>query len=200
MPYLVRQQVTAQDVSGDSHNHFPGAVLSDWELSDHVRSEIEKGGHWFTQNFEPLTDREAKTYRVRATTLEGKRSAPNGQIIDPPFDDYIGLHPKDIIDRMKKMKFDDVENVRQYERAGMNREMIINYVAPSEREPFNGFNDMGVREILEKMSILDDGTNQEIIIYEMNHQKRPAVIEFEKEYEEPEVEDEKSEEPATVAV
>jgi hypothetical protein len=181
MPYLVRKQTTAMDSEGESQNYFPGQVVSDWELSDHIKKQISTGIHWYTQTFEPLTDREAKKYRVEATTAEGARIAPNGQTVDPPFEDYVGLHPKEIIDRMKKLKFDEVEQVRQYERGGLNRNTVIEFVAPSEREPFNGYDAMSVRDILEKMEILDDDSVNGVIVYEMNHARRPAVIEFERE-------------------
>lgn len=181
MPYLVRKQTTAFDSEGESQNYYPGTVLSDWELSEHIKKRIAEGIHWYTDTFEILTEREAKSNRVKATTIEGTRTAPNGQNVDPPFEDYVGLHPKEIIDRMKKMKFDEVEKVRQYERAGLNRNAVIEYIAPSEREPYNGYEAAGVRDILEKMEILDDDSVKDIIVYEMTHERRPAIIEFERE-------------------
>lgn len=182
--YLVKIQTTAQDSAGEVNNYLPGAVLSDWELSDHIKKSIAGGHLHYTKIFEPLTDREAKNYRVKATALEGKRTAPNGQVVDPPFDDYIGLHPQDIIERMKKLKADEVEIIRQYERGGLNRDTIIDFVAPSEREPYEGYSDQGVRDILEKMDLLDEESCRDIILYEMNHGKRPAIIEYVKEEDE----------------
>lgn len=181
--YLVKRNVTAPDSNGDTFNYRPGAVLSDFELNDHIKSKIREGDPWYTQRFEPLTEKEAKSFRIKATVLEGKRKAPNGQVVDPPWDDFIGLSPKEITDRMKNMKMEQVELVRQYERAGMNRSSIIHYTAPSEREPFTGFNDMGIRDVMDKMDLLDDNTNNEIMTYEMFHQKRPAIIEYTRENE-----------------
>jgi hypothetical protein len=179
--YFVKKQTTAPS-SEDEHNTFlPGEVISDWELSKHVKEQLKKGILWYTETYEPLTSKEAKNYRIKATTMEGKRTAPNGQIVEPPWEDYVGLHPKEIIERMSEMKFDEVESVRQYERGGMNRNNIIDYVAPSEREPFHGFEDMGVKEVLDKMDLLDEQAIQDIITFEMYHQKRPAIIEFEPE-------------------
>ena len=178
MSYLVKQSVTARDEVDETHNHAAGSVVSDFELTQHIKDQIGKGVTWYTQRFEPLTEKEARAYRVKATSVEGKRLAPGGQIVDPPFDDYVGLHPDEVIRRMEDMKPDEVERLRLYERAGMNRESIIEYTAPSEKEPFNNYDNMGVKDILDKMSLFDQDTNNTIILYEMAHQRRPAIIEF----------------------
>jgi hypothetical protein len=183
--FLVKRQVTLTNADNEGATHFAGDVLSDWELTDLIKSKIKDGIPWYIQSFEALTDKEAKLYRVKATSVEGKRQAPNGQIVDPPWDDFIGLNPKEIIDRMEHLSFEDVEKVRQYERAGMNRASIIEYVAPSEREPWNEYDSWSVRDTLEKMDILDPQSVQDVIVYEMHHQKRAAVISFEIEDDDP---------------
>lgn len=185
MPFLVRKQTTATNMAGDSNVYFPGEVISDHEISDVIKEKIRAGISWYTQTYEPLTDTEARSFRTKATTAEGARVAPNGQKVDPPFPDYVGLHPDDVLKKMEKLPFAEVENVRQYERAGLNRPTIIEFVAPSEREPWHGYSEDGIREILEKMSLYEDDKIQEIITYEMHHQKRPAVLEYEAESYEP---------------
>jgi hypothetical protein len=179
--YLVKRNVTNSNDDNEGIVHYAGDVLSDWELKEHVKKQIQNGVSWYTQNYEILTPKEAELYRKKATATEGKRKAPDGQIVDPPWDDYIGLHPKDVVDRMKDLGFHDVEKVRQYERAGLNRPAIIDYVAPSEREPWYEYDNWGPRDILEKMEILDPQTVQDVIIYEMNHKQRPAILTFEPE-------------------
>lgn len=181
MPHLVKRQTTAQDVNGDTHNHNPGDVVSDWELSEHIRKMIGEGSVWYTQTYEPLTDQQAHSYRVKATAAEGARTGANGAGVEPPWDDYVGLHPKEVTERMTDEGRDKVTQVREYERAGLNRAPIMEFVAPSEREPYAGYDSEGTREILEKMSLLDDKSVQDIIAYEMDHQKRPAVISYERE-------------------
>lgn len=188
MSYLVKVQTTGANMNGDVTTHFAGDVVSDWELSDHIKKQIKKGTPWYTNKFEPLTDKEAELYRVRATETEGKRTSPDGQVVDPPWKDYVGLHPKEVIDRMNDLAANDVEAVRQYERAGLDRTDIIEYVAPSEREPWNNYDDQNVREICDKLDILDPQMVQDVIVYEMNHRKRAAVIEYEPEPEDHEVE------------
>lgn len=182
--YLVKRNVTNTNDDNEGVIHYAGDVLSDWELKDHIKQKIKDGVSWYTQNYEILTPKEAELYRKRATATEGKREAPDGQIVDPPWDDYVGLHPKDVVDRMKDLGYNDVEKVRQYERAGLNRPSIIDYVAPSEREPWYEYDNWGPRDILEKMEILDPQTVQDVIIYEMNHKKRPAILTFEPEPDE----------------
>jgi len=182
--YLCKKQVTLTNSDNEGFTHYAGDVLSDWEIPQHIKDKVKEGVPWYIQNFEALTDKEAELYRKKATATEGKRQAPNGQIVDPPWDDYIGLHPKEIIDRMKNLSFDDVERVRQYERAGINRSTIIEYVAPSEREPWHEYDNWGVRDILDKLDVLDPQTVQDVIVYELNHKKRPAVIEHSIEDEE----------------
>lgn len=179
--FLVKKHITLSNSDNEGLTYLAGDVLSDWEIPDFVKKKVKEGVPWYTQNFEPLTIREAELYRKKATAVEGKRKAPNGQIIDPPWEDYIGLHPKEIIERMKELSFEDVEKVRQYERAGMNRESIIEFVAPSEREPWHEYDNWSSRDILDKLEILDPQTAQDVIVYEMNHRNRPAIITFEPE-------------------
>lgn len=179
--YLVKRNVTNSNDDNEGIVHYAGEVLSDWELKDHIKQKIKDGVSWYTQNYEILTTKEAELYRKKATAAVGKRTDSEGQFIDPPWDDYIGLHPKDIVDRMKDLSFQDAEKVRQYERAGMNRPTIMDYVAPSEREPWYEYNNWGPKEILEKMELLDPQTVQDVIVYEMNHKKRPAILTFEPE-------------------
>lgn len=179
--YLCKKQVTFSNSDNEGGTYYAGEVLSDWELTDHIKSKIKSGVTYYTSNFEPLTIKEAELYRKKATATEGKRQAPNGQIVDPPWDDYIGLHPKEVIERMKDLGFDDVERVRQYERAGLERSSIIEYVAPSEREPWHEYESWSVRDIIDKLDILDPQTVQDVIVYEVNHRRRPAIIEYEAE-------------------
>lgn len=179
--YLVKRNITITNDDNEGATYYAGDVVSDHDLPNHVKENIKKGVSWHITNFESLTDREAELYRKKATAVEGSRKAPNGSIVDPPWDDYVGLHPKDVTDRMSKLNFDDVEKVRQYERAKLNRPLIIDYVSPSEREPWYEYDQCGPREILEKMDLLDPDAVQDVIVYEMNHKKRPAILTFEPE-------------------
>lgn len=177
--YLVKRHTTLSNSDNEGMTYIAGDVLSDWEVPDLVKNKIKEGVSWYMQNLEALTDKEAELYRKKATAVEGKRIAPDGQNVDPPWEDYIGLHPKEIIDRMKDLSFDDVEKVRQYERAGMNRAAIIEFVAPSEREPWHEYDNWAVRDTIEKMEILDPQTVQDVIVYELNHRRRAAIITYE---------------------
>jgi hypothetical protein len=179
MPFITKQTVTATNASGESFTHQPGTVLSDWELSDHIRQRVAAGDAWALKSFEPLTESEALSHRIKATALEGPRIV-DGKSVDPPFEDYVGLHPNEIVVRLAKASREDVEIARAFERAGMNRAEIVDFVAPSEREPWVGYDEDGLREILEKLDVLDDNSVQEAIVYEFNHKNRPAIITFEK--------------------
>lgn len=182
--YLVKRQITVTNSDNEGAVYYAGDVLSDWELPKHIKDKIKDGVTWYINNLEALTDREAELYRKKATAVEGKRTAPNREVVDPPWDDYIGLHPKNVVDRMKDLTSDDCEKVRQYERAGLNRSSIIEYVAPSEREPWHEYDSWGPRDILEKLEILDPQTVQDTIAYELQHKKRPAILTFEPEPDE----------------
>lgn len=179
--YLVKRNITISNDDNGGVTYYGGDVVSDHELPDHAKENIKKGVSWHITNFESLTDREAEIYRKKATAVEGKRQAPDGSIVDPPWDDFVGLHPKDVVDRMSKLSIDDAEKVRQYERAKLNRSLIIDYVSPSEREPWYEYDQCGPREILEKMDLLDPQAVQDVITYEMMHKKRPAILTFEPE-------------------
>lgn len=183
MPYLTRKVVTAQNANGDTYTHDKDAVLSDWELSDFIRAEIARGSEWYRDKFEVLTEAEAFKYRVVATKAEGPRTGVDGKIVDPPFEDYVGLHPHEIVERMRGVDAHTAEQVRSYERAGLNRDPIVGFLAPSEREPWPTYDADGVREILEKLDLLDETSVAEAITYEMRHRKRPAIISYEREAE-----------------
>lgn len=176
MAYLVKKHNTSTGSDGEHRSLEEGTVVSDWELSDHIRKQIDKGVDHFRQLFEPLTEVEARNMRIKATRLEGARTSNDGAAIQPPFDDYVGLHPKEVTERMREADRGLVNAIREYERLGLNREPIINFVAPAEREPFSDYDELGVREIIDKMALLDDKSNQEIILYEMDHLRRPAII------------------------
>lgn len=181
MPYLILKTVTVANINERSHTHKPGTVVSDWEVSDFVKEKIKEGSVWYRGHFEPLTQDEAQHHRVKATVAEGPRVV-EGQIVAPPWDDYVGLHPEEVIQRMKSSTSqDEVTRVKLYERAGMNRDPIMDFTAPVEREPFTGYDDMGIRDVLSKMAILSDPDVADVIRYEKAHQNRPAITEYEKE-------------------
>lgn len=181
MPYLILRTVTAQNANSDSFTYAPGTVVSDWEINDFIKGKIGEGAVWYRMHFEPLTEEDALHHRTKATAAEGDRFK-DGVNLKAPWPDYVGLHPEEVISRLQSSASpDEVASVKQFERAGMNRSMIVEYTAPVEREPFGGYDDMAVREILAKFAILDDRSVQEAINYETAHRKRPAIIQYEKE-------------------
>src|SRR5581483_11054062 len=101
MPFLTKDVVTARNVNGESVTHQPGTVLSDWELEPYARQKILEGSEWYRARYEPLTDREAHGYRVKATQAEGPHIV-DGAAVPPPWDDYVGLHPTEIVARMRQ--------------------------------------------------------------------------------------------------
>jgi hypothetical protein len=179
MPYLVKQTVTAKNVNGDTFVHPAGTVLSDWELSDFIKEKVKTGEAWYRASFEPLLEREAHQLRVKVTAEQGDREV-DGVTVMPPFDDYIGLHPAEIVERMKTATLEKVRQVKLFERGGMNRGVITDYVSPSEREPFAGYEQMALGDILEKFSILSEPQVQEAKMYEQAHKQRPVILEYER--------------------
>lgn len=185
MPYLVLKTVTVQNEEEESYTHLGGSVISDWEVSDFVKERIAAGEIWYRSTFEPLTENEAHHQRTKATAAEGQRYR-NGQQLDPPWDDYVGLHPNEIMRRMQALTdVKKVEAVKDYERAGMNRTNITGFTTSVEREPFAGYTGMATRDILEKMAVLSEPAIQSVIVYEKGHQNRPAIVEYEREVFEP---------------
>ena len=185
--YLVKNNLVANTSESDgvfneSYAHMAGTVVSDWELSDHVREQIDKGVEHYRRNFEKLTDGEAKQHRIRATREVGARVSPDTQkLITPPFEDYIGLHPNQVVERMHKASREGAAHIREYERATLNRLQVMEYVAPSERAPWSGYDEAGIREVLEKMAIISEPEVQDVIAYEYEHAKRPAILSYERE-------------------
>ena len=184
MPFLTKQPVTAQNMNGDTMVHPSGTVLSDWELTDFIRSKIASGEQWYRERFEPLSDREAHQMRVKATSEEGPRTI-EGQSINAPFDDYIGLHPNEVIARMQGCSLEKVRQIKLYEQAGMNRSQIIAFVTPAEKEPWSGYDEASIGDILEKFSILSDAAVAEAKMYEANHRARPIIMEYDRATYEP---------------
>jgi hypothetical protein len=186
MPYLILKTVTAKNMNDDSFTHNVGSVVSDWELSEFIKEQIGKGTAHYRAAFEPLTEEEATHHRVKATAAEGARNQ-GGLVVEPPWPDYVGLHPEEIIARMRaSSNKDEIDRVKNYERAGMNRTSITDFTAPVEREPFTGYDSLGIREVLAKLAVLSEVDVQAAIHYEAAHQKRPAIIQYEREsYETP---------------
>lgn len=180
MPFLVKQHVTAQNINGDTFTHMKGSVLSDWELSDFIREKIAEGSEWYRERFESLLEHEAHSYRVKATEAEGSRFV-NGEEIPPPWDDYVGLHPTEILGRLREADLAKVRQVKLFEQGGMLRSTIIDFVSPAEREPFSGYDQMSVGEILEKFAVISDPAVSDALAYEKAHKNRPAIVEYERE-------------------
>jgi hypothetical protein len=179
MAYLTKQTVTAQNQNGDTLVHEAGAVLSDWELSDFIRGKIASGEQWYRERFEPLLEREAHRLRIKITMEEGSRDIEN-QNVAPPFDDYVGLHPNEIIQRMQSCSLDKVRQIKLYERAGMNRQQIVAFVTPSERAPWDSYEEDSIGDILEKLSICSDPVIAEAKMYEANHLARPVIVSYDR--------------------
>jgi hypothetical protein len=180
MPFLVKATVTTRNVNGESVTHQPGTVLSDWEIEPFARQKIMEGTEWYRARFEPLTDREAQGHRIKATLAEPPHIV-DGVAVPPPFEDYVGLHPTEVVARLRAGSAELAQRARLYERGGMGREMIASFVHPAEREPFLGYDGMDLRSILEKLEILPDGQVGEVKVYEAAHQNRPAIVEWERE-------------------
>jgi hypothetical protein len=183
MPFLTLKHVTVRNVNGESITHPPQSVLSDWEVEVVARQKIMEGSEWYRDKFAPLTDREAHSYRVKATQSEPPHVLDEGagqSVILAPFDDYIGLHPSEITARLRDAPLDLAVQTRRYERAGAKRDIIINYVHPAERPPFLGYDDASATDICDKLELLPDAQVAEAKIYEAAHQNRPLVMTFEK--------------------
>lgn len=182
MPFRTLGTVTARNVNGDTFTHPPETVLSDWELEPFVRDKIREGSEHYRNLYEVLTDREAHTYRVRAT-----QTAPahvlEGKVVVPPFDDYVGLHPTEIVERLRSGTAVQAQMARDYERAqgGMGREMIVSFVHATERQPWNGYDEMELRDILEKMEAIGADQRHDVVLYEQAHKDRPAIVEYDAE-------------------
>lgn len=179
--YKVLREVTVPNINGENVVHHPGTVLSPWEVSDFLKEKIEEGSSRYRARFEAMTEQEVKDHREKATLLEGDRMV-DGQKVSPPWPDYVGLHPEEILKRLQEA--DDlgvVEQVRKYEGAGMKRSSILDYQAPIEREPWTGYDELAVREVLSKLDVLGEDAVKEVQAYEFAHRKRPAILSYEKE-------------------
>ena len=178
MPYLTKDVVTVQNTDGETLTHNPGIVLSDWEVSDYIRGKIAEGSEHYRKLFETLTDSEAFAHRVKATRQVGAVTDEKGDLVEPPFEDYVGLHPQEVVKRMRDLSRDKVAQVRAYEKALLNRVDVMEYVAPCEQQPWIGYDESSTQEITEKLAVLSQPEIADAIAYEMDHRRRPAIIEF----------------------
>lgn len=156
-------------------------MLSDWELSDFIRGKVAEGSQFYRERFEPLLEHEAHNYRVKATANTASRFGADNQEILPPWDDYIGLHPTEVTERMRDEPLDKVRQVQAYEAAGLNRAGIVHFISPAEREPWPEYDQRSVQEIVEKFSILSDPAVDDAIAYERAHKNRPMIAEWDRE-------------------
>lgn len=180
MPFRALKDVTLRDVNDDGFLHHAGAILSDWQVNDFVKAKVTEGSMHYRGLLEPMTEAEAYAHRKTETSVEGDHFH-EGERISAPFEDYVGLHPEEIVDRMKKATDPQVvEHIRKYERGGEHRAGILDYLAPVERQPFWGYDDLQVREILQKMESLTPEAVADVKTYESAHRDRPAIITFEK--------------------
>lgn len=190
MPFLTLKYVSVRNVNQEMINHPPQTVLSDWELEPFARQKILEGSGWYRERFEPLTEKEAQNYRVLATQAEQPHILSEGgakMVIAPPFADYVGLHPTEIVARLKSQPVAVAMQARQYELAGMRREMITGFIHPAERVPFSNYDNMSVMDICDKLELLPDEQVAEAKVYEEAHQGRELIMTFEKEAVEPPV-------------
>lgn len=185
MPFRTLKEVTVTDVNGEQCLHLAGVVLSDWEVSDFVKNKIHEGSLHYRALYEVLTDDEARAEREHMTALEGDRLV-NGHAVSPPWPDYVGLHPTEVLNRMYDCPDRALlARVREYESVNPTgaRQPIMDYVAPAERPPFHGYDDMAVNEVLAKLDVLPMTVVAEALTYEMAHRRRPAIITYEREPE-----------------
>lgn len=195
MPFRALKDVSVRDVNSDGRLHHKGTVLSDWEVEPYVVKKINEGSIHYRGLFEPLTDKEALDDRSKQTILEGDRLV-DGVAVSAPWPDYVGLHPEEILHRMKESTDRaEVDQVRRFEKGGQARVSILEYEAPVERPPFYDYDNMGIREVLEKLEVLSDDAVHEVLTYEMAHRKRPAIVTYERE---PREETEETREPSLV--
>lgn len=183
MAYLLKQHCTVRDINNEQHVHDKGTVLSDWEVHDFIREKIKEGSDWYRERFEPLTSSEAHSYRVKATEAQERRDPATGEVVPPPWDDYVGLHPIEIVERMRESDSKKVEEAKRYERAigGMSRRPILDFVSATQREPWEGYDQLDVRQIIEHFSVIPDRSVEDAIRYEREHKNRPAIVEYDRE-------------------
>lgn len=177
--YLVLKEAIVRNVNGDGHLHHKDTVLSAHEVEPYVKQKVAEGSHRYTMLLEPLTAEEVAKRRETATRLQGDVMV-DGQRVSPPFPDYVGLHPEEILQRMHDC--DDlllIQQVRLYERGSLARTPILEYTAPAEREPWPGYDSWEYNAILDKLDLLNPEAVMAVMAYESAHRKRPAVLTYE---------------------
>jgi hypothetical protein len=81
---------------------------------------------------------------------------------------------------MRDADAETVQRVKDFERAGLARAQILDFVGPAQQEPFAGYDNMEVRGIIEKFSVMPDPAVQDAIRYEKAHKNRPAIVEYDR--------------------
>lgn len=176
MPYIVlKDGVTVKNEHGDSVVHTGGQVLSDWEVADFVKEQHDKGVSHYTDLLKKVTDEDAKGARKEQT----RSVMVDGEKVDPPFEDYVGLHHDDIIARMDEMTAEEVAHVKQYERGlPVTRQAIVDYATKAQALPFSGYDDMTQADVLEAMASLPYAQIEAIREYEAEHKGRQQILKF----------------------
>jgi len=127
MPYRILKDITfGTERHPEAELHKAGSVISDCQLSDYVAKRIAEDDPHYLTLFAPLTDEEALEHRATETALEGEHLV-DGRWVSPPFPDYVGLAPEEIVDRMRKADPEKVEQTKTYERGGQGRTAIVGF-------------------------------------------------------------------------
>jgi hypothetical protein len=177
MPYIVMKDgLTLKNEHGDTVVHNGGQVLSDWEVSEFVRGKHDEGVSHYTDLLRKVTDKEAVGSRKESTKV---RADADGDV-NPPFDDYVGLHHDDVVKRMNEMDAEGVAQVKRYENAigGLKRQSILEHATKAQSLPFSGYDDMNQKEVLEAMASLPHAQVEAIREYEADHQGRQQILKF----------------------
>lgn len=181
--YRALREVTVPSMNGENVVHLRGAVLSPLEVSEFLKDKIDEGSARYRARFEPMSEHEVQDHREQATAREGDRIL-DGQRVSPPWPDYVGLHPEEVLERLQKTEDRYlVEQVKKYESVGLARGVILDFVAPVEREPWVGYDEVNVRDILAKFDVMSSDAVAEAITYECAHRSRPAIVSYEKDSE-----------------
>lgn len=172
LPKLVRA-VVAADIGGDGSYDIAetGAADAVREVAGSTRKTARRA-----TGSAKRTARQAR--RVPGVVqAEGAAKGAVASEQDLPIANYDSLNADEIVGRLRELSQVDLGKVDMYERKSVGRQTVLDRISSLRGdEPWPGYDDANVQEIVERLRDADDDRAAQVRDYERAHKDRAGVL------------------------